>query len=316
MRVPRLCLRAEDGGLSLLAPVELEEFDWHLEECSSEFTEQEFPPNLKVGSAAVIALDEAAGLKERAAGRVEVRQLELVSEDEDVTATELVRRLDAGIRYDGRLVSLLQSESQPFVARCVQSLEKRGMGRPMMARRSVELATVIRERIDGHGFLQSRRAAEALFASRPEAVVTNPDRAWVIDAGQYEPTRRDDSGTDWQRHAFPEVVGHMNGLELKIAKVFEEHPNVRRWLRNLEQPGRGGFSLPLMPRNFFPDFVVERTDGVIALVEPKDPSRAEGSEEQHKKTVGELWAERSEGRCRFAWVVGEDFAAVERALSE
>jgi hypothetical protein len=26
-------------------------------------------------------------------------------------------------------------------------------------------------------------------------------------------------------------------------------------------------------------------------------------EEQHKKAVGELWAARSQGRCRFAWLV-------------
>ena len=44
-------------------------------------------------------------------------------------------------------------------------------------------------------------------------------------------------------------------------------------------------------------------DDRTILVEYKMGKMASDAEEQHKKAVGELWAARSSGRCRFAWVV-------------
>lgn len=49
--------------------------------------------------------------------------------------------------------------------------------------------------------------------------------------------------------------------------------------------------------------IVELKDGRIGLVEYKMDKMASDPEEQHKKAVGELWAARSQGRRRFAWVV-------------
>lgn len=45
----------------------------------------------------------------------------------------------------------------------------------------------------------------------------------------------------------------------------------------------------------------------MVLVEYKMGKMASDPEEQHKKAVGELWARRSQGRCRFAWIVDGDW---------
>jgi hypothetical protein len=37
-------------------------------------------------------------------------------------------------------------------------------------------------------------------------------------------------------------------------------------------------------------------------------------EEQHKRAVGELWEARSDGRCRFAWVIGDDWSSLLQKL--
>ena len=38
-------------------------------------------------------------------------------------------------------------------------------------------------------------------------------------------------------------------------------------------------------------------------------------EELHKKAVGEMWADRSEGKCRFAWIVDKDWNTLNVVLS-
>ncbi len=41
---------------------------------------------------------------------------------------------------------------------------------------------------------------------------------------------------------------------------------------------------------------------------------ASDPEEQHKKVVGELWASRSDGRCRFGWIVDKNWPRLAEAL--
>ncbi len=90
---------------------------------------------------------------------------------------------------------------------------------------------------------------------------------------------------------------------------------MRRRVRNLSYESAGGFSLPLSPRRFFPDFIAEFIDGRLAIIEYKGKHRAALTEELHKKEVGELWAERSEGKCVFVWVVDKAWTALETALA-
>jgi type III restriction enzyme len=55
-------------------------------------------------------------------------------------------------------------------------------------------------------------------------------------------------------------------------------------------------------------------DGHIVLVEYKMGKMAGDPEERHKKAVGELWASRSDGHCRFGWIVDKDWRALAEAL--
>ena len=106
----------------------------------------------------------------------------------------------------------------------------------------------------------------------------------------------------------------MNGEEIECATRIDGHPNVERWIRNTEHPTQGGFWLPKSPGRFFPDFIVELKDGRTALVEYKMKKMASDPEELHKKAVGELWEARSNGQCRFAWVVDKDWATLAERL--
>ncbi len=172
-------------------------------------------------------------------------------------------------------------------------------------RRRHRLADVLRAKIADHGRLQTRRATDWLIDNRPEAIRTSDEHAIVIEEQDYAPSQRFERPHAFQRHAF-DLISDMNGEEFECATRIDRHGNVARWIRNTEHPTQGGFWLPKSPGRFFPDFIVELTGGRIVLVEYKMGKMASDPEEQHKKAVGELWAARSDGRCRFAWVVDKN----------
>src|SRR5205823_4021799 len=110
-------------------------------------------------------------------------------------------------------------------------------------------------------------------------------------------------------------IADMNTPEAETATRIDGHSNVKRWLRNTDTETQGGFYLPKSPGRFYPDFIVELNDATIVLVEYKMRKMANDPEELHKKAVGEFWEGRSNGRCRFAWVVERDWGELERKLS-
>ena len=319
LRVPRLTV-LQGGRRTLLEPIELDQFDWDLDACNPMLAETEFSSEIRVGTAATIDVEptgsaDDGGLVTRMAGDVRLRQLELVGEGEDWTDGEIVRWLDRELHRGDSLVGLPLSQSQPWLAKVVGGLiEGRGLQRGMVVRRRHELAEVLRTKVSDHGRHQTRKATNMLFETMPEAVLTSDEHAVWIEEQEYRPRDLDDSGHRFNRHAFS-LVGWMNGEELPCAQQIDVHDNVERWIRNPEHESQGGFWLPKSPGKFFPDFIVELKDGRIVVVEYKMGKMSRDLEELHKKSVGELWAARSEGRCGFAWVVDKNWHTLQDALS-
>ena len=118
----------------------------------------------------------------------------------------------------------------------------------------------------------------------------------------------------FKRHAF-DLIGYMNKEETLCAVEIDTHPNVKRWVRNLEHESAGGFSLPLSPGRFFPDFIAELDDGRTAIIEYKGGHIRDKQEEQFKEEVGNLWANRSNGLCVFAWIVDKKWSMLGEMLN-
>src|SRR5260221_11392203 len=125
--------------------------------------------------------------------------------------------------------------------------------------------------------------------------------AFEVLEQDYAPYRQYAGAFQYRKHAF-DLIGEIGDEESHCAKRIDDHPNVRRWLRNLTQESAGGYCLPLSPGRFFPDFIVELEDGRTAIVEYKGAHLAHDPDELHKKNVGEMWTARSAGHCVFIWV--------------
>lgn len=83
-------------------------------------------------------------------------------------------------------------------------------------------------------------------------------------------------------------VGAINGEEADCAKKIDDHRDVKRWIRNLDNESAGAFHLPLSRGRFFPDFICELVDAQVEIVEYKGELLADKGSELHKQAVGEL----------------------------
>lgn len=89
---------------------------------------------------------------------------------------------------------------------------------------------------------------------------------------------------------------------------------VRHWVRNMERRA-GSFWLQASSDKLYPDFVVELIDGRFLVAEYKGADRWSNDDSKEKPTVGELCADRSNGRCVFVMPRGPDFGAIRAAIS-
>jgi type III restriction enzyme len=312
--VPQMVVRDGDRCY-LFEPEELDEFSWSLDRCNAALTEAEFSVELNVGDRVTLDVTDRGGVRIGGVEEVIVRQLFLVAEGDDWSKTELVRWLDKELRHGGAFAGLLKAESQAWLTRVVDYLlSERKAQLPILVRKRHDLADMAIRRIAEHGRQQVRAAADMLIAgTSSRRLETAADRPLMLREEEYAPYGEYHGMFGFAKHAFVKI-GDMGDEESQCAKRIDDNPNVKRWVRNLTHERAGGYSLPLSPGRFFPDFIAELCDGRIAIIEYKGKQRFKLPEEMHKFTIGVLWAEVSGGRCVFVQVVDRDWAKLETEL--
>jgi hypothetical protein len=80
-------------------------------------------------------------------------------------------------------------------------------------------------------------------------------------------------------------------LERRMIDRLERDPTVAKWMKRhdvtihwVDRQGR--------MRRYKPDFLVEYTDGRIAVIEVKDPSRVDSDDVKRKRSAAELWCKK------------------------
>lgn len=316
IQLPQLAVR--DGQRWLrFEPIELDEFNWELNACDPKFSDADFSAELHVGDHVVLDVTGQGAVRVGGVEQVITRQASFLQQDDRWERIEIVRWLDQELHRGGKNAGLPAAESQAWLNRVVDYLSgDRRIELPVLVRKRHQLAELTAQRITDHGRKQIRKAAQLLFASKTERrLETTMSMPFEVAEQDYCPYRQYSDGPfSFQKHAF-DLIGEMGDEESHCAKKIDDHPNVKRWIRNLVYESAGGFSLPLSPGRFFPDFLVELNDGRIAIVEYKGGHLAEQRAELHKEDVGKLWAARSGGKCVFVRVVDKDWANLEAALN-
>ncbi len=164
------------------------------------------------------------------------------------------------------------------------------------------------------GFEQLTLAGAPAAGGDAWAMGLSPDWTFRYTPGQY-PARQPYAGR-WRfaRHYFADIHAlKSQGEEFECARALDALPELRHWVRNIEQQESFSFWLPTASDYFYPDFVAELNDGRLLVVEYKGDGYATNDDSREKRAVGAAWARASGGRGLFVMVErvldGMDMAA-------
>ena len=231
---------------------------------------------------------------------IEEEQLSLDVDVEGWTPEALVLWLDRQLRQP----DIAQGEMLGWLSRLVNHLVvARGMHIAALMRCKFILARKARDKI-----VAARRRERAgvyqqhLLAPDAETEVSF-DNTFVFQDGMYWEQRRYRGHWKPTQHflgpdGVPAFDGVDDGEEFRCAQEIDRLPGVKFWIRNVARHP-ASFWLPTARGKFYPDFVALLEDGRLMVVEYKGSLIAEGPDTAEKRTVGELWERKSDGRCLF-----------------
>ncbi len=234
----------------------------------------------------------------------DAHQLALDGVNVNITADDLVRWLNREVRQP----DIVQSHLLAYLRAVVNYL---------LNEQRIALNTLARMR-----FVLAKRI-DAQICDMREVAAKSQFRQLVLDGGwQVEPDwthafnfetgiypapagSRYAGRWDFQKHYYPVIADLKDkGEEFDCARMIDRHPKVKYWVRNLDRDP--GFWLPVSKGRFFPDFIIELSDGRIAVIEYKGGHLRNDPDEIEKRQVGELWAAKSDGKCLFRFVYLDD----------
>ena len=296
--VPQLCLWA-DGAL------ELAEKDWFLDpggwnllDFPAEMNSGEF--NIQERAESFLIDINGRQLTTRYLGTQ--MPLDLEDVDSGWDDLQLSRWLDGKLyQPDIRQEALLE-----WLRRCLKYLiDQRSFTLTGLARGRFLLEKALREKIKACRQVAYERGYQHTLFDAGARVETSPNYAFTFDPNNYPAHWPYNGRYQFAKHYYS-IVGELEsiGEEFECAQAIDRCHQVKYWVRNLAQQPQFSFRLPLANGYFYPDFVCELMDGRILVVEYKGAHLEEY--EKEKRNVGELWAEKSQGKALFLWAVKED----------
>ena len=294
--VPRLMSEVQ-GTLEFAdTDVFMEYHDWSLLDHSPKLGEDEFEIR-ETARSFEIDLD---GNRIAYQFAMEDEQLALDVEIEGWTPEALVLWLDRQVRQP----DIGQDDLLGWLSGLVNHLTvSRRMHIAALMRCKFILARKVRERIAAI----RQRERDGVYQRRLFAPEAKPDvsfdYAFAFEDGMYWDQRRYRGRWKPRRHFLgpdwvPAFDGVENGEEFRCAQVIDSLPRVKFWIRNVAKHP-ASFWLPTAAGRFYPDFVAMLEDGRLLVVEYKGAHIADGADTAEKRTVGELWERKSDGKGVF-----------------
>lgn len=310
--VPRLAIRV-DGQLELFEDQFLD-WEWDLTDADYYLSEGEFSIHSAKGQAGEVDVTEKGNLEVVFAEQVQ-QQLALIYYETGWTMPALVNWLDRQIPHP----DLTQTQATLFISKAVTALqEKRGLALDVLARRKFRLRDALARKIDEHRHNKSRLAfQQALFSTGPSEVIVSPEICFSYSLDSYAPNAYYEGQLKLKKHFFPRV-GDLKpqGEEFECAVFLDQLEQIEFWVRNLDRRREQSFWLPTATDAFYPDFVAKLKDGRILVVEYKGEHLWSNDDSREKRTIGELWEERSTGTCLFVMPKGKDWQAILNKISQ
>ncbi len=241
-------------------------------------------------------------------GKGDAEQLPLDAVSTTISEGDLARWLAEELQHPSRNVArdVLPAHLRAFVLATLRHLiNDQRIPLAQLARHQYPLMQRIALKIEELRDEAAKTTFTQLVLDGGWALETSAELGFMFESNRYPvPANKLYRGKfKFSKHFYPVPADlEDGGEEWRCALAIDEHPKVKRWVRNLDSDPVAGFWLPTSSGCFYPDFVCELNDGRILVVEYKGRHISNMPKEIEKGQVGEVWAERSSGKALFALV--------------
>lgn len=312
--IPQLTVRAGNTW-QLFDRAHFLDTPWRLEENDVAPVLDFFVPPRSAAEEAHIDVDATQKLKVQFVSDLH-EQLSLALALRGWTKNALVNWIDRRLPYSSRR-DITRVSSTLFISRALDLIAtKTGMTIEALARANFRLVDAFVKVIAKHRDAREASAFErALFPQGGLEFRTSADVELVFDESRYGYNQPYKGGTDFRKHLF-RVIGDLEatGEEHECAVAIERNPQVKAWVRNTSKQPHS-FWLQTSSDKFYPDFVAALNDGRILVIEYKGAHLISNDDSREKRLVGDLWAERSDGKCLFLMIENQEFSRIDRAIA-
>ena len=162
------------------------------------------------------------------------------------------------------------------------------------------LAKAVQQKIDDYRRHAYAKDYQTFLFAPSASVETNFSDGFSFEKRPYPAAWFYRGAYQFKNHFFGSV-GELKGEgeEFDCARLIDTLPQVKYWIRNLSGRPQTSFWLPTSTDRFYPDFVVELHDGRIFVIEYKGAHLADTVDTQEKSNIGQLWADKSDGKGVF-----------------
>ncbi len=284
--------------------------DWEITEFDTKLTEAEFPADDEALRRASLSVSQAGRIVVDPYERLET-ELALFDYETGWTHIELVNWLDRNLPF----VYVDRGQKVAWINDLVNNLvDQRSFSIEELAYRKFRLRGAVERKLKS-GLVKAKQRIFEEFLSDENRFDVRDEHSFVFEQSQYAYDSVYTGVFRLKRHFFP-VIGNLkeSGEEFDCAQEIANHlPNVEWWIRNVERKP-SSFWLQTSTDRFYPDFLVGLYGGIILVVEYKGKHIADSQDSREKKQIGELWAKRSNGKCRFVWVEDNNWQALRDAV--
>lgn len=317
--IPMLQVRAQ-GELRLFDDPELLDYEWDLSAYDAAPTHddiQRLGATLKVSEAGLIDTDEESG-------RIHVeflphlqRDLGLVYRAEHWDEVKLVAWLCRNLPDP----TSTHAQKQAFVAGWLDALlDKDGFELAKANLLKFQIRLLLEQTIRNLQRSAVRKAfQQTLFGDKAkDNAAVNAAEMFSFNPDYYAPARDyDERYTDFRfkKHYFARIGDFDSEEEFECACWLDtqaQKGKIDFWIRNLVRREGCSFFLQKADGRFYPDFLCKLPDGTILVVEYKGSDRWEGAKDD--RLIGDLWAELSDGACRFVMVRNREWGQIDALL--
>ncbi|MCC7351426.1 MAG: DEAD/DEAH box helicase family protein [Phycisphaerales bacterium] len=310
LRIPGLSIKTDEGW-SLFEETHLLEVPWELAECDPSLNETIFPSAGPRGQTGEI--DVTASGKVEMSNFVETlhRDLSLFTNEPGWTPPMVTGWMMPRVRQ----LDVTPSSLRSFVLASIENImRERHWTIDRIAAEKFRLAESIVNRIGEHRNAKRKESYERFLFASDAQVQTSVERTMNIDPDCYSPNWFYEGGYRFTRHIGR--VGELknDGEEFDCAVHIDSHSKVRRWMRNIDRRPNHSFWLQTSTDRFYPDFLAEIGRGKWLVVEYKGADRWSDDDSREKRRLGELWANRSGGKCAFVMPKGPQMSEIDKAI--